>query len=396
MIKQSCLQIYSFVSNSPETDLPGSIFSKANVIMKKTTQIIIILIMIAAGAVGWHFRERLPYIGGAQKTTATKRPAQAPQEVIVATVIRKSLPRTITAVGTAKANESVDVTSKVTAKITHMDFAAGQKVKKGTLLVQLDDLELQANLSESQAQRDNARKLYDRALKLYDTKNVPRAQVDLLQSELAASEAKVSGDRARISDYRISAPFSGILGFREVSVGSLVRPGDVITTLDDIGTIKLDFDLPESYLSEVHPDQKFRAKTIAYPDRVFEGVVGTIATRVDAVTRAVRIRGLVPNEDGVLKPGMFLSVNLQVSIDSNALMIAEEAIVTTVSGPHVYVIKDDKAVRAPVKIGRRINGLAEITEGLSEGDVVIVEGIQKVTDGSPVKTSSILQTSEAS
>jgi len=363
--------------------------------MKKTTQLVMILLLAGIGYAAWHFRADLPFLGGAPAEKAARKSAPA-QPVEVAQVLKKSLPRVITAVGTAKARESVDITSKVTAKINSMDFTEGQTVKIGSLLVQLDDTELRANLTESQAQLDNAQKLYDRALKLYATRNVPKARVDLLLSELQAAKAKVSADKARISDYRIEAPFSGILGFREVSVGSLVKPGDVITTLDDTQTIKIDFDLPESYLSEVHKGLEFSARSVAYPDRLFKGTVATIATRVDEVTRAVRIRGLVPNKEGVLKPGMFLSVELRVSVDNDALMIPEEAIVTTISGPHVFSVRDGKAVRTPVKIGRRSKGLAEILEGLHEGDKVIVEGVQKVKNGSPVKTSLILSDAEES
>ena len=364
--------------------------------MNKTTQLIIILVVAALGYGVWHYQEQLPFIGGKEAKPAGERPARPAQGVVVASVIRQSLPRTITAVGTARATESVDITSKVSAKISSLNFKEGQKVKVGTLLVQLDDTELEANLTESQAARDNAQKLYDRALKLYATKNTPKAQVDLLLSELQAAEAAVSADKARIADYRIAAPFSGELGFRSVSVGSLVRPGDVITTLDDIDTIKVDFDLPESYLADVNPGQIFFAKTVAYPEKVFEGTVGTIATRVNEATRSVRVRGLLPNKGSLLKPGMFLSVELQVSAGSDALMVAEEAIVLTIAGPHVYVVKDGKAIRTPVKIGRRTSGLAEIVDGLSEGDQVIVEGLQKVKDGAPVKASSLLKTSEAS
>jgi len=215
--------------------------------MNKTAQFAIIVVIAALGYGAWHYQDQLPFIGGGNgEAQATKRPQRPPQKVIVSAVTNMALPRTITAIGTAKANESVVITSKVSGKINKLDFGEGQKVKVGKLLVQLDDTELRANLTESEAARDNAQKLYDRALKLYATRNVAKAQVDLLLSELQATEAAVSADKARISDYRIVAPFSGILGFREVSVGSLVQPGDVITTLDDMDTIKVDFELPES------------------------------------------------------------------------------------------------------------------------------------------------------
>lgn len=352
--------------------------------MKNSNQIVIILVVVALGYAVWHFKSDLPFLGGEQIAAASKPRERPPQGVIVSEVFRKELPRIITAVGTAKANESVDITSKVSGIIKSLNFSEGQEISLGAILVQMDDAEFRANLTESEAERDNRQKLYDRALKLFETRNVPKAQVDLLLSELLASQAKIAADEARISDYVIKAPFSGVLGFREVSVGSLVKPGDVITTLDDMEQIKIDFYLPERILADIRPDQEFQAISVAYPGKVFQGVVGIIATRVDEVTRAVRVRGFVPNNDKLLKPGMFLSIRLQVSIDTDALMVSEEAVVTTINGHHVYAVSDDKAIRTPIEIGRRTRGLVEVIDGLSEEDRVIVEGLQKVKDGAPV------------
>lgn len=357
--------------------------------MNKIAQLIIIVVIAGLGYGAWQYQDSLPFLGGdksaASKTMRSDRP---PQGVVVASVFNKVLPRTITAVGNARANESVVITSKVTGKISSLKFSEGENVKAGKVLVQLDDTEIRANLTESEASRDNSQQLYDRAEKLYKTRNVAKAQVDLLLAELRASKAAVSAGKARIGDYRIVAPFSGVLGFREVSVGSLVQPGDVITTLDDTVTIKVDFDLPESLIAEVRPGQKFVATNVAYRDRAFEGTVDTISTRVNQTTRAVRIRGSMPNSDGLLKPGMFLSVELQVSVDEKALLVAEAAVVLTISGHQVYTVEDGKAVRTPIKIGRRVKGFAEVIDGLNEGDQVIVEGLQKVKDGAPVEASS--------
>ena len=198
--------------------------------MKKTGQFGFIVVVVALGFAAWHFKADLPYLGEEKAAVAAKSRERPPQGVIVSEVFTMELPRIITAVGTAKANESVDITSKVSAIIESLNFSEGQKIQRGATLVQMDDAEFQANLTESQAERDNRQKLYDRALRLYETKNVPKAQVDLLLSELLASEAKIAGNKARLGDYTLKAPFSGILGFREVSVGALVKPGDVITT----------------------------------------------------------------------------------------------------------------------------------------------------------------------
>jgi membrane fusion protein (multidrug efflux system) len=180
-------------------------------------------------------------------------------------------------------------------------------------------------------------------------------------------------------------PFAGRIGLRRVSLGSLVGPGTVITTLDDTDVIKVDFDLPEVYLSRLEPGLTVRARSAAWPDQEFVGSVSSVDTRVDPISRTIRVRSVMPNENGLLRPGMFLTVTL-LNESVEALVIPERALIPERSMQYVFVVADNRiAERRVVRIGRRRPGEVEILEGLSAGEMVIVDGTQKARDGQTVQ-----------
>ncbi|MBL4739740.1 MAG: efflux RND transporter periplasmic adaptor subunit [Sneathiella sp.] len=352
--------------------------------MTLKNQVILCVVLLAIGVFGWQFKEYIPFLDGAEKSEARSSRGSRAVRVIVAPVIVKDLAKVVTAVGTLIANESIDVTAKVTTKIRLLNFTEGTYVKKGTSLVYLDATEAEAVLAESKAELENSRKLYERSLKLFKTRNIPKARVDLLLSEMQVAQAKVSANKARLDDYIIRAPFSGILGMRDASVGALVRPADIITTLDDITTLKLDFNLPESLLANISPGQSLSAKSVAFPGRSFVGDVKTVATRIDPVIRAVRIRGTIPNENGELKPGMFMSVELQTGIQKGAVLVPEHAVTISAAGHFVFIVSEGIAYRKEVVVGQRIPEWAQILSGLKGTELVVTEGLQKIRDGQKV------------
>ncbi|MEP3247192.1 MAG: efflux RND transporter periplasmic adaptor subunit [Sneathiella sp.] len=354
--------------------------------MKTISQIVLLAVLLTVGFVGWHYKDALPLIGVPEKEEARKgRRGGRAVGVITASVRQQDLPRIVTAVGTLQAFESVDVTAKVTAKVEKILFEEGVYVERGSSLLQLDATEPRAELAESQAELVNSRKLYERSLKLLKSGNTPKARVDLLLSEMQVAEAKVAANKARLNDYVIRAPFSGMLGFKDVSAGALVRPADIITTLDDISSLKLDFDLPERNFANIRVGQIFEAISVAYPGEVFNGEVRTISTRIDPVTRAVQIRGRVPNEESRLKPGMFLSVQLQTGVMKDAILVPEQSVIISAAGHFVFEVEEGVARRRSVKIGDRIRGWAQVVTGLEPTSIVITEGLQKVRDGQKVK-----------
>jgi membrane fusion protein, multidrug efflux system len=211
-----------------------------------------------------------------------------------------------------------------------------------------------------------------------------RSQYEQLEATMKANEARVAAAQAHLSDTYIRAPFSGGVGMRKVSLGALINPGTVITTLDDASTIKVDFAVPESHVGQLRVGQEVLARTNAYPGRKFSGRVVSVDSRVDAATRAVTVRAVVANTDAALKPGMFLTVALSQD-HRPALAIPEEAVVPEQARQFVYVVDGAVVHKREVTLGRREPGFVEITSGLAAGDHVVVEGTLKLRDGATVR-----------
>lgn len=312
-------------------------------------------------------------------------PGAAPPVVVVAQAEVKSFPLSAEALGNARANESVDIRPKITATLTEILFEEGQEVAADEVLVKLDDLEQVADLAAARAALVDTESSYRRSSELFKTNVVSKSQLLQDEAKKVADEAMVSVAEKRFADTVVRAPFAGRLGLRRVSIGSLLGPDSVITTLDDTHIIKVDFDLPEIYLSRIEPGLKVLAHSAAFADHEFAGLVSSVDTRVDPVSRTVRVRSVMPNTDGHLRPGMFLTVNL-LNDSIEALMIPERALIPERSVQYVYVVGDNQLVeKRAVQIGRRRPGEVEIIAGLSAGDTVIVDGTQKAREGQPVE-----------
>jgi len=311
-------------------------------------------------------------------------PDSAPPAVVVAQAEVKSFPLSAEALGNAMANESVDIRPKITATLTEILFEEGQAVEAGDVLVKLDDLEQVADLAAAQAALVDSEASYRRSSELFKTNVVAKSQLLQDEAKKIADQAMVSVAQKHLADTIVRAPFAGRLGLRRVSLGSLVGPETVITTLDDMHIIKVDFDLPEIYLSRLEPGLKVLAHSAAYPDHEFSGAVSSVDTRVDPISRSVKVRSVMQNTDGHLRPGMFLTVNL-LNDSIEALVIPERALIPERSVQYVYVVGDNQLVeKRAVQIGRRRPGEVEILEGLSAGESVIVDGTQKARAGQPV------------
>jgi membrane fusion protein (multidrug efflux system) len=307
-----------------------------------------------------------------------------PVTVVTVTLKREAFARQMEAVGTARSNEAVDITAKLSNRVTAIRFREGQQVKTGEVLVEFDSEQARASLAEAEAALKDSQSQYKRSRELYATKALSEAQLDQLQATLSANEARVAGTRSLLNDTIIRAPFAGRVGLRNISVGSYVSPGTVITTLDDSSVIKLDFSVPEVFLATLQEGLEISARTSAYPETEFKGKVSSIDSRLDPVSRAIVVRARIDNKDGRLKPGMFMTVKL-IRSDAPALMLPEEALVPEGDKKFVFVVRDGNAARVEIETGRRRPGEVEIVGGLDEGDVVVTEGTQKIRDGAPVK-----------
>lgn len=325
--------------------------------------------------------------GGDEQTAPTQH---GPQAVVVTAgvVATQSWQDEIEALGTAQANESVTLTAKVTETVTGVNFRDGDFVEAGAVLVDLSGRAEVAQLEAAQATYVEASKQYDRLAELVKQGTIPSSQLDSQLAARDAARARANAIRAALADRVISAPFAGVLGFRRVSPGALVTPGAVITTLDDIRTIKLDFAIPEAWFGAISLDQRIRARSPAFPQQEFDGRVSAIGSRVDPLTRAVTVRAELPNPDARLRPGMLLSVRLLLPT-REALVVPEIAVIAVGTRAFVFRIKDDDTVeQVEVGLGARRRGEVEIRSGIEAGSRIVVDGTVKLRAGQKVRLAS--------
>jgi membrane fusion protein (multidrug efflux system) len=311
--------------------------------------------------------------------------------VAVHTVAMAEFTDVVEALGTARANESVTITAKVSDVIARLDFDSGQQVEAGEILVELADAEEAAGLTEARATLRETSRDVERIRDLTERGVAPRSRLDEAFAANERARARVEAIEARVADRIIRAPFSGVIGLRNVSAGELVRPGDVIAQLDDSSIIKLDFTIPERFLSVVERGQEVAARSSAFPDTEFSGEVEQIDSRVDPATRAVTVRALIENADGRLRPGMLMTVELRRDRRSMPA-IPGGAVVRLNEQAFVFRIEDTErgttVSRTPVELGRRTSGLIEVLSGLQAGDSIVPEGVHRLSDGAPVSIPS--------
>ena len=305
-------------------------------------------------------------------------------EVIYSTAEIRPFPLSAEALGNARANEAIDVRAEITAAITAIRFEEGQWVEKGTVLVELENAAQLAAVASAKAALVESTSQLQRSEELFRTNAVAVSQLEQLKAKQQADQANVNAAESRLVQTVIRAPFAGRLGLRRVSLGSIVDTDTVITTLDDTSRIKLDFEVPEVFLARLETGLTIKASSAAWPGIQFQGEVISVDTRVNPMTRTVSVRAIVPNDEGQLRPGMFLTVSL-LREDVSALIVPEAAIVPDRSKQFAYVLDEAGVVSfREVQTGRRRLGEVEIISGLSAGERVITEGTQKVRPGQAV------------
>jgi len=315
--------------------------------------------------------------------------AQDPVQVIVAETRVDRFVDRVEALGTLKANESVSLTANVTETVSEIRFDDGQRVEQGQVLVEMTSAEEHALLEEARVRATEAQRQYERVKSLVAQRSASESLLDERKRDLDTARALLVAIESRLADRLIKAPFAGVIGLRNISPGALVEPGDLITTLDDDRLMKLDFSVPSVFLTSLHPGLPIEARSSAYGERVFEGEVRSIDSRVDPVTRAIQVRALIPNPDRTLKPGVLMRVEL-LRNPRDALVIPESALIH--QGREHFVMRvgeGDQAERREILIGGRRAGEVEVIEGLAAGDRVITHGGDKVRPGQPVQVRAL-------
>jgi membrane fusion protein (multidrug efflux system) len=288
------------------------------------------------------------------------------------------------AVGSLLAEESVLIRPEIDGRVVDIHFAEGQHVAKGAKLVTLDPAEYRAQLAQAEAQARTDAQRYERAKELLAQKFISQEALDVARNNVDRSEALRREAEVRLSKTVISAPFPGTVGLRLISPGAYVEKGTDIVRLENIGSIKLDFRVPELYSSQVRAGQQVAVRLDAFPGEQFTGRIYAVEPVVDEKTRTVLLRARVPNQGLKLKPGMFVRVALTLETRKNAILVPEPAIWPQGQDSFVFRVEGGKAMLTKVEIGARRPGEVEIVAGLSPNDTVVTEGQMKLRDGAPV------------
>ncbi|MBE7496085.1 MAG: efflux RND transporter periplasmic adaptor subunit [Verrucomicrobiaceae bacterium] len=344
--------------------------------------LVFLLVTAAVAAGGWIYWQRTQQRASAP--SSSKGAPKGAQLVISAKVAKENFTLDLDAIGTVQAFESADISSNVTERVTGLFFNDGDHVKQGTLLATLSDSEEQAMLASAKATLAEEEREIARLQNLVKDGAAPEARLAERRTLADIARQKILEAEARLADRRITAPFDGWLGLRRISVGALVTPGTIIAQLDKIDVVKIDFSVPETYLGLVRAGTAIIARAETAKDRRFEGKISRLDSRLDPVTRSVAARAEVPNPDLLLKPGMLVMVTLVVE-PRLSLAIPERSLVPVGSKAYVFAIETGKVRRMEVKTGRRKPGSVEILSGVSEGQLIVADGLVGLQDGNTVK-----------
>lgn len=318
----------------------------------------------------------------APKVAAAPAPAAAkPVEVHATKVVLAAFPRGVAAVGSLRADESVTLRPEIAGRIVEIRFSEGQKVQKGQVLIRLDDSIARAELAQARANHTLAKSKFDRAIELQQKGFISKQARDEADNVMRVQEAAMDLAQARLDKSTLRAPFSGVIGLRDVSVGNYVQEGAEIVSIQAIDPLKVDFRIPELYMSDVKQGQSLEISLDAMPDKRYEGKVFAISPLVDEGGRAIVMRAQVNNRGGDLRPGMFARVRLLFGATQPSPAVQEAALVPQRDEQYVYVVRDNRAQQVRVEVGQRKDGMVEIMAGLKEGDMVVTAGHQKIRDG---------------
>jgi membrane fusion protein (multidrug efflux system) len=344
---------------------------------RRTAAALLVLALALAALLWWRWR---PDSGGADGASFAAFSAM-PVQVTTARAAPQRFTTTTRAVGTVEAAEQVTVTSRATGIVTALRFDEGERVERGSVLVELDAGQEQAELEAARVEEEDARRQLRRLSSLREQQLIAQSDLDEARARWQSARARTAQASAALAERRITAPFAGVLGLRQVSPGALVEPGATITTLATLDRLTIGFSVSSELLPQLRRGLPVHVTAAGF-DRSFEGRITQIDNRVDPATRSIDVEAELTDAQ-VLRPGLFVSVDVVLSSRA-ALAIPEQAVVFEGTQTYVYVVADGAARRRPVVLGERRPGITEVRTGLDPGAAVIVAGVQKVEDGQAV------------
>jgi len=331
----------------------------------------------------------LTILSACKKPDAAKAggpPAMPPTQVVAVEARREAVAESLSLVGTLTANEWVEIKAELEATVMEVGFDEGKPVTKGQLLFRLDESKLTTALAEAEVNLKLSKVNHDRAQQLLRDKTISQQEFDQLASRFESMQAALAVRQRELKDTKIHAAFAGVMGARNVSAGQVIKKDTVLGLLVDLNPVKVEVSVPERFLSLLKLDQTIELRVAAFPGRKFTGQVYFIAPQVDTNTRTALVKAKIANADFALKPGMFANLDLTLQLRDAAVVVPEPAIMVNADKAMLYLVdKDMNAQLRPVKLGVRSAGVVEILEGVEAGQLVIVEGVQKVRPGAKVK-----------
>lgn len=358
-------------------------------------QLLILLVLAGIGYGGWYGYQQ--YIAGTQEfgAAAPKRAGgNRATPVKTTTAEQRTLVRQLEVVGSTRALQVIDIKPKADGTIVEIVYEAGKRLNKDDVLFRLDDAIQRADLAEAKASLAKVEQALARGRTLKQSRVVATATLEDLEAARAAAQAQLDRATQRLADRTIRAPFAGTPSIRRVDLGAQVSSDTVLTRLENLSPMLVEFQVPEQFFSIARPGLAAEATTPAWPGKTFTASLSEIDTSIDPVSRTFRVRAQMPNEDGALASGMFMRLSLQLSSDG-VVMIPEQSITMEEGTPFVFVVKDGKVERRDVQTGGREPGWVQITNGLTLGEEIVVSGISKVRPGGAVKVVNAEKAADA-
>ncbi|MEZ5043657.1 MAG: efflux RND transporter periplasmic adaptor subunit [Saprospiraceae bacterium] len=304
-----------------------------------------------------------------------------------------SLQEIINATGNLIAYEAVEIRPERSGKLVKLDFTEASFVQKGTLLGQIDTEELQAQQYMLNVELDLANKEVERGKELVAVQGISTEELDRLENRVEAIKAQQKVIDVQLEKSEIRAPFSGVVGLRTMSQGAYITPNSVIVELKQINPIKLEFDVPERYLTKVRPGLEL-SFTIVGTNEIFSAEVYAIGTEISPETRTFKVRATALNGRNILKPGQFAKVTLITGVNDKAMLIPTDAIIPVLDGKQVYVAHNGRAIATFVQTDERQATEVQVIEGLQIGDTILVTGLMALSDGAPIRITNIIESSK--
>ena len=296
-------------------------------------------------------------------------------------------PKSVTAIGSLRSDESVIVRAEQSGRITALNFKEGQPVRAGQMLVQLDDSVARAELEQARANQKLGKAKFDRAAELKERNFISGQAKDEAENVMRVADATVSLAQAKLTKYSIKAPFSGTVGLRTASTGDYVKDGQDIVNLEKTDPIKVDFKVPEIFQSKISVGQALSVALDALPGKPFTGKVYAMNPQLDTAGRAVVLRAQMDNRSGALKPGMFARVRLTLADTGETVVVPEQSVAMQGEDQIMFKVVDGRAMRTKVEVGQRRDGKVEIIDGVSGSDTIVVAGWQRLRDGAAVRAA---------